>query len=217
MVAATNRNLGDAVGEGHFRRDLYFRLAVVQLALPALRDRRGDIPALLEHHFNTASTDSIRLFDRVTEEALVRLLGYDWPGNIRELRNFVERANVSFPKTVIGDSEVGRLLTSVRPAMHLPVVTGHRAEIVEREMIFAALAELKRDLDYLKRTVSQLADGRIADHTESHDGSFPSMKETERERIIEALRHTHGKRAQAARLLGIGERTLYRKIREYGL
>jgi len=219
IVAATNRNLVEAVSEGRFRRDLYFRLAVVQLTLPALRDRRGDVPSLLEHHIKTASQSSaaVRLLDRVTGDGLARLIDYDWPGNIRELRNFVERANVRFPDIAISHEQVGELLTSVRPAMLLPVVTGRRTDTVEREMIFAALSELKRDLDYLKRTVSRLADHAAGAAAPQRENQFPSMRETERERVIEALRRSNGNRSKAARLLGIGERTLYRKIREYGL
>ena len=216
-VAATNRDLQSAVAEGQFRRDLYFRLAVVQVALPALRDRRSDVPALLAHHFTEAARDAVSLFERVSEDALVRLIDYDWPGNVRELRNFIDRANVQFPKNSIDADSLSELLTSVRPMMHLPVVSGRPTQTVEREMIFAALSELKRDLDYLKRTVSRLAEHQSMVHPEPADGSFASQKENERDRIIAALQRTHGNRAQAAKLLGIGERTLYRKIREYGL
>ncbi|MBI5867688.1 MAG: sigma-54-dependent Fis family transcriptional regulator [candidate division Zixibacteria bacterium] len=219
IVAATNRNLSDTSSEGRFRRDLYFRLAVVQLTLPSLRDHRGDVPALLEHHFNVAAKAgaAIRLLDRVTEVGLVRLIDYDWPGNVRELRNFVERANVHFPGRVIGHEQIGELLTSVRPAMLLPVPTGRRTDVVEREMIFAALSELKRDLDYLKRAVTRFADQPHHDGGGLQGTEFRSMKETERERITEALQLSNGNRAKAARMLGIGERTLYRKIRQYGL
>jgi DNA-binding NtrC family response regulator len=217
IVAASNRDLEDTVAEGQFRRDLYFRLAVVQLGLPALRERRGDVPALLQYHLDQATGESTRLFDRVDEDALLRLIEYDWPGNVRELRNFVDRASVHFPDTMITADAIGELLTSVRPQLHLPVVTGQRADTVEREMIFAALSELKRDLDYLKNKVSRLAEHQSNAHASASHGSFPSLRETERERIIAALRSTNGNRAKAAKLLGIGERTLYRKIREYGL
>jgi DNA-binding NtrC family response regulator len=214
VVAATNRDLADASSSGHFRRDLYFRLAVVQLTLLPLRERRSDIPALLEHHFRMAQPGKSALTNRVSEDGLLRLVGYDWPGNIRELRNFVERANVRFPNTKLDHDAVGELLTIVRPVTNLPVVSGKRSDSVEREMIFAALSELKRDLDYLKRTVSRLA----GQHTgPAGEGAFPSMRETERQRILEALRQSQGNRARAAHLLGIGERTLYRKIREWGL
>ncbi|HWO57221.1 MAG TPA: sigma-54 dependent transcriptional regulator [bacterium] len=211
IVAATNRHLQSAVADGHFRRDLYFRLAVVQLPLAPLRDRRADVPALLAHHRGQAGGALTGFLD---EPALARLVDYDWPGNIRELRNFVERAGVRFPGLTLDTERVGELLENVRPGVNLPVATGRRAENVEREMIFAALSELKRDLDYLKRRVDRLSD---TDHAVSGGDRFASMREVERERIALALQQTRGNRSQAARLLGIGERTLYRKIREYGL
>ncbi len=217
IVAATNRDFDNAIAEGRFRRDLYFRIAVVQLTLPALRERKGDVPALLEYHLSQASAKPVRSFDRITEDAIVRLIDYDWPGNVRELRNFIERVNVHFPNKPVDHNAVGELLTSVRPALNLPVVTGRRAETVEREMIFAALSELKRDLDYLKHKVSRMAEHQTSSQPVATDSSFQSLRQSERERIIDVLKHTNGNRAKAAKLLGIGERTLYRKIKEYGL
>lgn len=213
IVAATNRNLHQAVADGSFRRDLYFRLAVVQLTLASLRERRGDVPALLQHHLTSTKRSLISFLD---EAALTRLVGYDWPGNIRELRNFVERAGVRFPGIALDLDMVGSLLEVVRPGVNLPVATGRRADNVEREMIFAALAELKRDLDFLKRRVERIS-GPDQIIGESAAERFASMREVERDRVILALKQTHGNRAQAAKILGMGERTLYRKIREYGL
>jgi DNA-binding NtrC family response regulator len=215
IVAATNRNLHHAVAEGTFRRDLYFRLAVIQLMLPPLRERRGDIPALLMHHL--AGTQS-SLTSFLNDEALPRLVDYDWPGNIRELRNFVERAGIRFPSQTLDHDMVGSLLETVRPGVNLPVATGLRAGNVEREMIFAALSELKRDLDYLKRRVDRIPGvDHITSGATTPEDRFASMREVERDRITLALKQTRGNRAQAAKLLEIGERTLYRKIREYGL
>jgi len=213
IVAATNRNLHQAVADGSFRRDLYFRLAVVQLTLAPLRERRGDVPALLLHHL---AGNKRLLTSFLDEDALTRLVGYDWPGNIRELRNFVERASVQFPGVTLDHEMVGSLLEVVRPGVNLPVATGRRADNVEREMIFAALAELKRDLDYLKRRVERIS-GPDQIIGETAVERFASMREVERDRVALALKQTHGNRAQAAKILGIGERTLYRKIREYGL
>jgi len=182
-----------------------------------LRERRGDVPALLEFHLGQATSKPAHLFDRITEDALVRLIDYDWPGNVRELRNFIDRLNVRYPDAPADHKALGELLTSVRPALHLPVVTGRRAEIVEREMIFAALSELKRDLDYLKHKVARLAEHQTSSPSVNENTPFPSLRQSERERIVDALRHTNGNRAKAAKLLGIGQRTLYRKIREFGL
>ncbi|GAB4319845.1 MAG: hypothetical protein Kow0074_09700 [Candidatus Zixiibacteriota bacterium] len=217
VVAATNRDLNEAVGDGRFRRDLYFRLAVVQLTLPALRERRGDIPALLAHHFTGNASPGNRLLNRISEDALVRLIDYDWPGNIRELRNFVDRVNVYSPDRPIAADALSDVLTSGRPSMQLPVVTGRQADNVEREMIFAALSELKRDLDHIKRQVAHLTNAYTTASTTTPEQPFPSLRQTERDRIADALRYANGNRKEAAELLGIGERTLYRKIRKYGL
>lgn len=215
IVAATNRDLQRAVAEGEFRRDLYFRLAVVQLTLAPLRERRGDIPVLLNHHLRG---ENGALMSVLTEDALSRLISYEWPGNIRELRNFSERSRVRFPNQKLDSDMVGSLLETVRPGINLPVATGRRPENVEREMIFAALAELKRDLDFLKRKVERISDAGATDpDAASLDAHFAPMRDVERERIALALRQTRGNRAQAAKMLGIGERTLYRKIREYDL
>lgn len=215
VVAATNRHLQQSVADGGFRRDLYFRLAVIQLMLPPLRERRGDTPGLLLHHLTGSKPSLLEFLD---EGALARLVSYDWPGNVRELRNFVERAGIRFPGKLLDVEMVGSLLETVRPGVNLPMATGRRADNVEREMIFAALSELKRDLDYLKRQVDRMSphDSASAD---AHVGvdHFASMREIERERVALALKESHGNRAQAAKMLGIGERTLYRKIREYGL
>jgi DNA-binding NtrC family response regulator len=218
IVAATNRDLHRAVAEGTFRRDLYFRLAVVQLTLPPLRDRKGDIPALLLHHLKASAKKPVSLTERLDEQALARLVDYDWPGNIRELRNFVERAGVRFAGQRLDHDSVGSLLETVRTPLNLPVPTGRKADNVEREMIFAALSELKRDLGFLKARVERIAGGEVAtDASAAPSSDFASMRQIERERIALALKQTHGNRAKAAKLLGIGERTMYRKIREYGL
>jgi DNA-binding NtrC family response regulator len=216
VVAATNRNLLTDSGGVTFRHDLYYRLAVIQLTLPPLRDRQGDIPALLAHHFTSADTPSA-MIDRVDENTLARLVDHDWPGNVRELRNFVERVNVRHPNAAIPAEAMSDLLQTVRTPMLLPVVTGRRTETVEREMIFAALSELKHDLDYLKRRIDRIAGVTPGNsHSTTHE-EVRSMKQVERDQIIRALTETHGNRAKAARILGIGERTLYRKIREFGL
>lgn len=214
IVAATNHNLLQDTGGGKFRRDLYYRLAVMQLTLTPLRERPGDVPVLLAHHI-AAADPGRRLLDRLTEDALARLVDYDWPGNARELRNFVERADVRHPGETVDADQISALLETVRTPLLLPVVTGRRAETVEREMIFAALSELKRDLDYLKRRIDRV--GIPADGTGDPSADVRSMKQVQRDEITRALKETHGNRAKAARLLGIGERTLYRKIRQFGL
>jgi DNA-binding NtrC family response regulator len=94
IIAATNRQLATAVKEGHFREDLYYRINVVPILLPSLRDRKGDIPALIQHFIERFSKEPKKNFAGISEEALDRLTSYDWPGNVRELANIIERAIV---------------------------------------------------------------------------------------------------------------------------
>jgi DNA-binding NtrC family response regulator len=94
IIAATNRHLSTAVKEGHFREDLYYRINVVPIPLPSLRDRKDDIPALIQHFIQRFSKESKKNFTGISEEALDRVAVYDWPGNVRELANIIERAVV---------------------------------------------------------------------------------------------------------------------------
>lgn len=168
ILAATNRDLDIAVQNGTFRRDLFFRLNVLALHVPALRDRKQDVPALVGYFMDRANrrngTDHT-----VSDEALRRLLEYEWPGNVRELENCIER--VCAMNT---DAEI-------KPE-HLP---------------------------------SPLL---IAQTRGPHPapGGFARLADLEKDAILAAVRHTHGDRLQAARLLGIGKTTLYRKLKEYG-
>ena len=179
LVAATNADLEDIVKDGKFRQDLYYRLKVVSIFLPPLRERRVDIPLLLDH-FRTEFAESYgRDVPGVSRAARHSLVSYDWPGNIRELRNTVERM-------LVLDSD-GLL-----------------------------------DVDDLPDDIVPLG-------TESEDGGVPvafssadaligkPLSEVEKYYIQRALELTNGKREEAASLLGIGERTLYRKIKEYNL
>jgi transcriptional regulator with PAS, ATPase and Fis domain len=94
VVAATNRNLDQAIREGRFREDLFYRLNVVGLTLPPLRQRKQDIPLLAEHFLRRYTQETHRLIDRISREALDEMMLYDWPGNVRELENAIERAVV---------------------------------------------------------------------------------------------------------------------------
>jgi len=115
IIAATNRNLQEAMEKGQFREDLYYRLNVFPIALPPLRNRQEDIPALVEHFVRRAATDLGLSVPEVSDDAMALLAGYGWPGNIRELQNVVERAvllsdgvrilPVHLPREIVGDAE----------------------------------------------------------------------------------------------------------------
>jgi len=167
VIAATNRDLESAIRTGGFRQDLYFRLNVVQIKLPPLRERKSDIP-LLVSSFLEKFSDPQRAVRSISEDAMRRLMTYDWPGNVRELENAVERA------VALGSG----------PILHA--------------------GDLPSNLQY-----------NSAEKLPESDELLP-LEELERRAIFRALRETGGDKLAAARLLGIGKTTLYRKLKQYG-
>jgi two-component system, NtrC family, response regulator AtoC len=201
VIAATNRNLSEEVEKGKFREDLYYRLNVIHVHMPPLRDRKDDIPLLVEHFLAKFRHAPNAIPTSITEEALTKLVNYDWPGNVRELENAVERAVV---------------LARGNPITieHLPF--GDRREARDR----ARLAD--------RRT--RLNDEEDADLEDESHGAGPHMNGAgnggtfkdrvaalEKELIREALDRAGGNRTKAAEDLGIYRRLLYAKIKEYGL
>ena len=172
VIAATNINLEEAVGQGRFRRDVFYRLNVFPIKLPALRERREDLPLLALHFLEIYKKRSNKNITGITEKALSRLRRHDWPGNVRELENAVERAVILAQ---------GRMIT----VDDLPdAVKG---------------AETETDA---KKTV-ELEIGTTMDEVEKHV-------------ILETLNYTRGDKSRAAQILGIGRKTLYRKLQQYG-
>ncbi len=167
IMAATNRDLDIAIRDGHFRQDLYFRLNVVQVKLPPLRERKTDIP-LLVNSFLEKFCDPQRPMRTISEDAMRRLLAYDWPGNVRELENAVERA------VALGSG----------PIVHV--------------------GDLPSNLQYAH-----------AERSTEPEELLLSLEGLERRAIGRALRQTSGDKLAAARLLGIGKTTLYRKLKQY--
>ncbi len=228
VLAATNRDLSTAVAEGRFRADLYYRLGVVKIELPPLRQRPEDIPLLVFHFLNQLKKTNPQLKTEISEGALEELSRGLWPGNIRELKNFIEsRALLSTNRTITAE-EVHEHLSRAGTERHLPVATGKTVETAERELVFQALVQLSKEVRELKELVLARgssptqwryggpAPGEITPEGEVPAGT-PTLEEMEKETIRQALREVEGNRKKAARLLGIGERTLYRKIDQYGL
>jgi DNA-binding NtrC family response regulator len=166
IIAATNRDLDVAVRQGQFRQDLFFRLNVVQIKMPPLRERKADIPMLTNSFLEKFSEASGRVHT-ISEDAMARLMAYDWPGNVRELENAVERA------VALGS---GSILHS---------------------------GDLPSNLQY-----------STGDRMPASDELLP-LDELERRAILRALREAGGDKLAAARLLGIGKTTLYRKLKQY--
>ena len=174
LISATNRNLQEFVKEGKFREDLFFRIKGVELQLPSLRQRREDIPLLVQHYLQKFAKDMDRPAPGVAEDVMNALIRFDWPGNVRQLMNAVQNMVVV--------AEGDRLETR-----HLPP-----------EVLGSATAEITLDPG-------------------SGDTSALSLDQLEKQAIRNALRIHAGNREAAAKMLGIGERTLYRKLKEYGL
>ena len=177
ILAATHQDLAGMVEEGKFRRDLYYRLNVVKLTLPPLRERQEDIPLLAAHFLERNSLEMRRSF-RLSADALQSLTEYAWPGNVRELANAIDRACSLTTSDVI---ELGEMSTAVQDAwMHTKV--NQRA----------------------KRTEAAEAPTAVM-----------TLAEREKEAILNTIEQVNGDKLLAARLLGIGKTTLYRKLKEY--
>jgi two-component system response regulator HydG len=186
IVAATNRDLAAMVEKGSFRKDLFYRLNVVNLRLPSLRDRREDIPLLAAHFLDRISREQIGKFT-LSDEALRTMMRYDWPGNVRELENSVQRACTMASSPIV---ELCDLPTQLRntglEARRATLDAGHDAE-----------------------------NGNGADP--SAGSSVTTLADLEKQAILSAIRTLNGDKLQAAKLLGIGKTTLYRKLKEYGI
>jgi len=234
IIAATNRDLEREVRRGTFRQDLYFRLALAQLRIPPLRERPEDIPLLFAHFaFNVAERLGIP-FGGISREAMELLQEYLWPGNIRELRNFVELVVTIERGARITDDVVFRHLGPTPSAqafdnpsaiVHVP---GRTPEQVERELIYQALLNLNNEVGAMKamladrsREVVPLSPARSAlpPPPPDLDDVLRSLTDLrldrmERRMIAIALDRYKNNRREAADALGISERTLYRKLNE---
>ena len=241
VVAATNRALRDAVTLGEFRDDLYYRLNVLNIYLPPLRERRADIPLLVRRFIKEFGKTHDRQFRGITPEAMQRLVTAPWPGNVRQLRNLVESMVVLAPGGEIRASDIpldilegaisgGLLPVRLSAGLRDSGTAGQELEFILRSLVDLRLQieELRRRLDDSPQRVQII---ELADHSavaemsdEEQDGNRPvlyrpgmTMAEVERATIEAALREYQGNRRRAAEVLAIGERTLYRKIKEYHL
>ncbi|MFQ5512513.1 MAG: sigma-54 interaction domain-containing protein [Candidatus Krumholzibacteriia bacterium] len=224
VIAATNRNLGDGVAAGTFRQDLYYRLKGVSFYLPPLRDRKEDIPLLVGAFIRKANEKHGKNVKGIDPDALRAIVDNPWPGNIRELRNLIDTAVVLAPRGRISLEVVAPRLAEGGPpqATLLPVPLHRSKDEAEREMIYASILALHHDV---REILGMLRRGRGPLETLSEvyanggeeAGPVQNLAHLERSAIAGALRTSAGNRRKAADMLGISERTLYRKIKEYGL
>ena len=218
FIAATNKDLQKEVNEKHFREDLFFRLKVVTLNIPPLRKRKSDIELLADHFINNYSKERRMTPPVLTNEALHILMDYNWPGNIRELKNTIETAIALNRDGVLNAVSFSSLLvkeTNFDERRNLPIFLRKTPEEADRELLYRALFEIKKDLVELKDIILHQQQEVITNN--SYNQEVISLDEMEKEAIKNALEQTRGSKRKAAKLLNISERTLYRKIKEYQL
>lgn len=266
IVAATNVNVLDAVAKGNFREDLYYRLNTVEVTLPGLRNRKGDISLLFRKFAADFAEKYRRPVVRLTPEAEQILKNYAWPGNIRQLRNFTEEISVVETNTELSASELQKYLPthSIIPIKGSSSSQNTEDFSNERELLYKFLFDMKKDLNDLRSLTLQLINKGGTDvltenqdlvnrvfndfnqsnadsllhyeptptiqketttYTDIEDYDFEDVKENESlslhvnelDLIEKALEKHKGRRKDAAKELGISERTLYRKIKQYDL
>jgi transcriptional regulator with PAS, ATPase and Fis domain len=247
VIAATNRSLKEHVAAGEFRADLFYRLNVLRIYLPPLRERRSDIGLLVRRFVHEFATMHEREFHGISGEAMDALVNYNWPGNVRELRNLMESMVVLAHGREIGLADIPPGIREGGADRLLPIPVGAllregaKADGRELEFIVRSLLELKMQVEELRRRVDEdrgvlhqlhTTDPRLLPNfgavgIEPPGVARPSnsvlinpgmtMAEIERLAIEAALRETRGNRRKAAEILDIGERTMYRKLKEYGV
>ncbi len=263
VVAATNNNMAQAIQSGKFREDLFYRLSTVPIHLPSLKDRKNDIH-LLFRKFTVDFAEKYRMPGiKLTEEAVHMLSNYNWPGNIRQLKNITEQISVIESERLIDANTLNAYLPDYSTS-NLPIVANDSKDnFSERDILYKVLFDMKSDLTELKKLVieilqsgssnlssedrNRMVDKLYRDTSIESSGLLPepyvaepsnvvqpdnfnkdfeehieveeslSLEDREKELIEKALEKHRGKRKYAAKDLGISERTLYRKIKEYDL
>lgn len=266
IVAATNVNLAQAIVDGRFREDLYYRLNTVPIKIPPLRERSEDI-FLLFRKFASDFAENYHMPPiQLTEDARKVLISYPWPGNIRELKNITEQISIIEKKREI-DADILQTYIPLHQDARFPTVVGNGSQgksfDSEREILYKVLFDMRNDVNELKKLVHEIMSERANGNVQQSSSPVPyypqsdlhlvpaqlnsnmptidisssqknsphadisdtdeyveeslSLDDVEKEMVKKALERNHGKRKNAAKDLNISERTLYRKIKEYGL
>ena len=208
LVAATNKDLEREIAEGRFREDLFYRLKVVTLTIPPLRDRLDDIPLLAEHYLRQHCKEHGREPKRLSREALAALRAYPWPGNVRELRNALESVVVFHRGSEV---RVRDLAPEIQACAEVTEAAPEPAEI--RALPATEPDETERLPD--EESAAPWTGASAESAAPGAGSSAQTMADIEREAILRALERTGGRRLEAARLLDIGLRTLQRKLKDY--
>ncbi|MBR5335552.1 MAG: sigma-54-dependent Fis family transcriptional regulator [Bacteroidaceae bacterium] len=246
VVCATNVNLPEAIAEGRFREDLYYRLNTVPINIPPLRKRGDDVLLLFKKFVMDFSAKYNVPRIELDDAARGALLSYSWPGNIRQLKNIAEQISI----LELNRKVTGEVMLAYLPAQatNLPAIAKQQKDEgrtfeSEREILYSVLFDMRRDITELRKQVQELMSGhqvavqdavdyypaerhrptiQISSQIENVDaGEYVeetlSLDEMEKRTIVAALERHNGRRRDAAKELNISERTLYRKIREYGI
>ncbi len=220
IIAATNKDLQTEVDKKRFRDDLYFRLKAVTLHIPPLRKRKEDIPLLVNHFVESYCKKQKIEKKEISSGAYDLLLKYKWPGNIRELKNAVESAAALNRSGILTEDDFSPFISfhnKTEDEQYLPIHLNRTSEDLDREMIFSALVEIKRDLIDLKKIAFNNSVSNIHNAEDIEVSEVKPLYEVEKNAIINALKFTKWRKKKAAQLLKISERTLHRKIKEYGI
>jgi DNA-binding NtrC family response regulator len=223
LVAATNRELADDVSSGRFREDLFYRLRVVSIDLPSLSQRKSDIAPLANYFLSLRKLELGNDILGIEPGAMKLFHRYNWPGNVRELKNVIDSFTITNTSGRISGTDFEKYMMENAPrSNYLPVITKRTPEAAEHQLIFQALVALTNEVISLKHLIErELNRTHIAETTmsEPNPPAYNSVNVEDMEKILvtRALNEAHGNRKKAADLLGIGERTLYRKLDKYGL
>lgn len=250
IVAATNVNIQNAIRDGKFREDLFFRLSTIPIKMPPLRERGADIILLFKKFaMEVAAKYQMPQYLTLTPEAEEVMKRYKWPGNIRQLKNLTEQLSILMRETrivtpeILSEYEIWPTVEEQGGLVRVGHVSSDQHSYAsEREMLFQMMSAMHSEIKNLKQQVAAMqqnssvdmsftpsAAPAVTNHTSSDLPSDPtpyaeeyveeslSIDEQEKRLIIKALEKNHGRRKKAAEELHISERTLYRKIKEYGL
>ncbi|GAB4314490.1 MAG: hypothetical protein Kow0059_06320 [Candidatus Sumerlaeia bacterium] len=238
ILAATNRNIDDLVAQGRFRKDLFYRLDVVRIEVPALRDRRDDIPLLATHFLKLYSAKYNRLFQAFHPEAMAALCAAPWTGNVRELQNTIERIVILYNGEVVAPEMIPRhILESADAGRNVrgkPQKTGAAAAAsvaaASPDAGSPAPAPAAAAGDEHPASTGAAADPQatpaadmaplpppMAPPPAARTEPILPLEELEKRAIVQALHAAHGNAVEAARLLHISTATIYRKIKKFGL
>ena len=236
VIAATNVNIEEAINKGKFREDLYYRLNTINIKMPSLRERIEDIH-LLFRKFASDFADRYHIPPiRLEDEAIELLHNYSWPGNIRQLKNVAEQISAVEQDRSISFKTLKNYIPKQNTTPVLFKDEQAENDISEREILYKVLFDMKNDLNDLKRVTKELMgdkhqeidNEKVINHfiekpaisikeevEETEEETFLTLQEQEKILIEKALQRHQGRRKDAAEELGISERTLYRKIKEY--